>query len=94
MGQYAAHDALVHAGLTQPLGGLVGVALGVVMGLVLVEVVEQANQTPRGLVLAEMPGQAAHHSLHADQVTDRGLLLCLVPDEGEGLISLHGLPPD
>ena len=64
-------------------------AVGVIGGLVLVEVVEQSRQGPPLLVLPEVAAQTAHHALHADKVAVRGVLVGLLPGELPGLIDVH-----
>ena len=81
--------AFVDAGLAEPLGGQPGVVGRVVAGVVLVEVVEQPGQTPQVLVLAEAPGEPAHHALDRDQVPDRGLLQALLAAQGDGGLAVH-----
>ena len=90
MSEHAVDDALVDAGLPQPPGPHVGVALQVVVGLVHVDVVEQAHQSPPALVLAEVPGETAHDALHGDQVADGDVFLGPGTDQGKGFGSLHG----
>ena len=90
--EHAVHDALVDAGLPQPLRGEVRVALGIVGRLVLVQVVEQAGQGPRLLVLAEVTAQPAHDPLDADQVAVRDVLVDLRPSERPCFDDVHAAP--
>ena len=79
--QHRVDHSFVRAGLAQPLRREVGVALGVVRGLILVQVVEQPGLSPQLLVLAEAPCQRPHHTLHRDEMPDGRLLLRLLRGE-------------
>jgi hypothetical protein len=89
VGQHGVDDAVVHPRLPEPVRGDVGVALHVLAGLVLVEVVEQAGHPPQVLVAAQAAGQGPHDALHGDQVADGGLLLGPLTHQGEGGVSVH-----
>src|SRR5437667_12578201 len=87
--QHAVYDGVVHACFPEPLGGEVSVTLGVAGRRVLVEIVEQAGETPAVLVLAEMLRQAAHDSFDGNQVPESDVLVDLLSDEIDGSLSLH-----
>jgi hypothetical protein len=85
-------DARVHARLRQPLGALVPVPGQIVVGLVLVEVVEEARERPDGLVLAlsgEMSPKSTHDALDGDKVTHGRVLHRLLTNQGDRFRSLH-----
>ena len=84
VGEDAVDDALVDAGLAEPLGGEERVLRSVVARVVLVQIVEQAGEAPQLLVLVEPAREGSHHAFDRDQVTVGRLLLALLAREEVG----------
>ena len=87
--KHAVDHARIHVRLAEPFGGEVGVALGVVPGHVLIEIVEQAGERPRLLRLAEVAGERAHDALDRDQVAQGGLLRDSGPAQRDRGVPIH-----
>jgi hypothetical protein len=89
--QYAVHHALVDVRLAEPLGREPSMLRPLVTGVVLVEIVEEAGETPQLLILGEPTSERTHHALDRDEMAVGRLLKAPFVRERVRRLAIHQL---